>query len=136
MRMEILNEVSSLERVMKMLYSRFITMHMLVVHLNDWQQNCARRACILSDLHTIVYHMKTWNMRYKGAPSHLPKMMKPRVVELKACIPIQVWNYGELPQFITSLQASHERLIRTMDVIMRMYVIPFICKLTEAKAKN
>lgn len=63
----ILDEVFSLETVMQMLYSRFGTVHKSVVHLNDWQQHCARRACILSNIHTTIDHMQTWTMRYKGA---------------------------------------------------------------------
>lgn len=34
----ILNEVSSLETVMRTLYSTFITMHKSIVHLNGWQK--------------------------------------------------------------------------------------------------
>ena len=86
LRKAILDEISSLEIVMRVLYSRFGTVHKTVVHLNGWQQRCARRACILSKLHAVVDYMQTWAMRYKGAPLHLLKMMKPKAVELKARI--------------------------------------------------
>ena len=126
LRREILDEVSSLEIVMRKLYFRFITVHKSVVHLNSWQQCCARRACILLDLHTSVDHMEIWTMRYKGCPFHFPKMMKPKGVELKAHIWSQIQNYEELLQFITSLKASHARVFRSMDVIMHVHAIPFI----------
>ena len=54
---EILDEVLSLEPVMKALYSKFGTMHKVVVHLNSWQHRCVRRACILSNMHTTVDYM-------------------------------------------------------------------------------
>lgn len=97
LRIAILDEVSSLEAVMQILYSRFVTMHKSVVHLNGWQQHCARRARILSNFHIVVDRMQTWTMRYKGAPLHFPKMMKTKVVELKARIQSEIWNYEELP---------------------------------------
>jgi len=83
---EILDKVLSLDTVMWVLYSKFGTVHKAAVHLNGWQQRCARRARILSNVHVVVDYMKTWMMRYKEAPLHLPKMMKSRAVELKACI--------------------------------------------------
>lgn len=86
LRREILDEVSSLGIFMWKLYFIFVTMHKSVVHLNGWQQCYARRAHILSDLHIVFYHMQTWTMRCKGAQFHLSKMIKPRVVELKAHI--------------------------------------------------
>ena len=46
----------------------FGIVHKVVVHLNGWQQHYARRARILSYLHTVVDHMQTWTMRYKGSP--------------------------------------------------------------------
>ena len=61
----------------------------------------------MSNLHTAIDHTKIWTVRYKGAPVYLPKMMKPKAVELKACIGSQMQNYEELPQLITILQASH-----------------------------
>jgi hypothetical protein len=57
----------------------------------------------LKNIHTVVDNMQAWMMKYKGAPLHLPKMMKVRVVELKACIQSQIRNDEELPQLITSL---------------------------------
>ena len=102
---EILDEVLSLDIVMRALYSKFGTMHNAVIHLNGWQQRCARRARILSNVHVVVDYMQTWMMRYKGAPLHLPKMMKPGAVDLKARIWSQIQNYEELPQLITSIQA-------------------------------
>lgn len=74
-------------------------------------------------------------MRYKGAPLNLPKMMKPRVVELKACIWGQIRNYEDLLQLITSLQASHAWLFRSMDVFVHAHAIPSIVTLTKAKRK-
>ena len=79
LRKEILDEVLSLDTVMQALYSKFGTVHKVVVHLNGWQHRCARRARILSNLHAAVDYMQTWTMRYKGVPLHLPKMMKPGV---------------------------------------------------------
>jgi len=63
-------------------------------------------------------------------------MMKPKAVELKTHIRSQIRNYEELPQLITSLQASHAQVFRSMDVIVRAHAIPSIGALTEAKAKN
>lgn len=115
---------------MRALYSRVGIVHKAVVHLNGWQQCCARRAHILSNLHTSIDHMQTWTMKYKGAPLHFPKMMKPMEVELKACIWSQTQNYEELQQLITSLQASHARVFRSMDVVVYKHAIPSIGKLT------
>lgn len=89
----ILEEVLSLDTFMWLLYSKFGTMHKAVVHLNSWQQRFVRRECILSNVHAAIDYMRTWMMRYKGALLHLPKMMKPRVVELKACIRSHIRNY-------------------------------------------
>lgn len=121
---------------MRTLYSRFVTVHKSIVHHNSWKQCYARRARVLSNLHTIVDRMQTWAMRYKGAPLHLPKMMKPKAIDLKARIHCQIPNYEELPQLITYLQASHAWVFKSMDVIMRMHTIPSIGTLTEAKSKN
>ena len=66
---------------------------------------------------------------------HLSKMMKPRAVELKACIWSQIRNYEELPKLITSLHASHARVFRIMDVVMRAHVITSIGTLTQVKKK-
>lgn len=82
----ILDEVSPLETFMQMSYSRFTIVHKSVVVLNDWQQHCARRAHILSNLDTVVYRMQIWTIRYKGSPSYFPKMMKPKAVELNESI--------------------------------------------------
>ena len=103
----ILDDVLSLDTVMQAMYSRFGNVNKAVFHINGWQQRCARRARIFSNVHVVVDYMQTWTMRYKGAPLHLPKMMKPKVVKLKAHIRSQIWNYEYLPQLITSLQASH-----------------------------
>ena len=94
---KILDELLSLETIMQNLYFRFVTMHKSVIHLNGWKQRCARRPRIFSDIHTVVNHMQIWTMRYKGAPLHLPKMMKPKEVVLKAPIQSQIQNYEELP---------------------------------------
>jgi len=80
--------------------------------------------------------MKILKMRYKGAPFHLPKVMKLKVVELKAGIWSQIQKYEEPPQCMTSLQASHVGVFRSMDIIMCMHVIPSIGTLTEVKSKN
>ena len=81
---------------MRALYSKFGTVHKAIVHLNSWQHLCARRARTLSSVHTIVDYMKTWTMRYKEAPLHLPKMMKARAIKVKACIRSPIQNYEEL----------------------------------------
>ncbi len=39
----ILDEVLSLDTVMRALYSKFSTMHQAVVHLHRWKHRCARR---------------------------------------------------------------------------------------------
>jgi len=80
--------------------------------------------------------MQTWEMMYKGDPLHLSKMMKPKVIELKACIWSQIQNYEELPQLITSLWASHARVFRSMDVIVRTHTIPSIDTFTEENSKK
>lgn len=38
------------------------------------------------NLHDVVDDMKTWTMKYKEAPLHLPKMMTANAVEMKAHI--------------------------------------------------
>ena len=50
----ILDEVLSLETVMRALYSKFGTMHKVIIHLNGWKQRCARRARIPLNVHTVV----------------------------------------------------------------------------------
>ena len=82
----ILDEVLSLDTVMRALYSKFGTMHQAVIHLHGWQQRCARRVCILKNIHIVVDNMRTWMMKYKGDPLHLPKMMKANAVKLQAHI--------------------------------------------------
>ena len=117
-------------------YFRVVTVHKSLLHINGWKKHCARRAHIFTDIHTIFNHMQIWKMRYKGAPLYLPKMMKLKVVELKARIQSQIQNHEKLSQLITNLQASHARVFRSMDVIMHMHVIPSISTLTEVKTKN
>ena len=51
---EILNEVLSLETVMRMLYLIFGTMHKLVLQLNGWHKCYTRRAHIFSNLDTVI----------------------------------------------------------------------------------
>lgn len=136
MRRVIFYEVSSLETVMRKLYFRFVTVHKSFVHLSGWKQCYARRECILSDLHTTVDHMQIWKIRYKGAPFHMPKMMKPSAVNLKACIRSKIGNYEELPQLITSLWVPHARVLRIMNVILHTHVIPSIDTLTKVKTKS
>jgi len=131
----ILDEVFSLETVTQALYSKFGIVHKAVVHLNVWQQCCARRAHILSNFHTDVDYMQTWTMRYKGASLHLPKMMKPKAIEIKERIPSQIWNYEELSQLITSLQVSHAWVFRSMDFVVHADAIPSIGTLAKAKTK-
>lgn len=82
---------------MWILYSRFITVHKLDIHLDSWQHHYARRARILSNMNTIIDDMKTWIMRYKWSPLHFQNMMKSKVIELKARIQSQIQNYEELP---------------------------------------
>jgi len=83
---EFLDEVLSLNIVMRALYSKFGIMHKAFVHLNGWQQRYARRACILMNVHVVVDDMQTWTMKYKGARLHFPKMMRVNEVKLKARI--------------------------------------------------
>lgn len=90
----------------------------------------------MSDIHTIINHMQIWTIRYKGPPLHLPKMMKPKAVELKARIWSQIYNYEEFPQLITNLEASHVGVLKRMDVIVCTHVIPSIGTLTDVKEKN
>lgn len=66
---------------------------------------------------------------------NMPKMMKPKVVELKDHIWSQIWNYEDLSYLITSLQASHARVFKSMDVVVHTHVIPSIGKLIEVKTK-
>ena len=81
-------------------------------------------------MHATVDYMQTWKMRYKGASLHLPKMMNPREVELKARILSQIQNYEELPQLVTSLQASRASVFKSMDVVVCAHAIPSIGTLT------
>lgn len=53
----ILDEVLSLDKVMRALFSKFGTMHKEVFHLNRWQQRCARRARIMLNVHVFVDDM-------------------------------------------------------------------------------
>jgi len=78
----ILDELLSLHIVMRELYSKFSTVHQAVVHLHGWQHRCVRRAHILKNMHAVIDNMKAWMMKYKGAPLHLPKMMRANAVEL------------------------------------------------------
>ena len=133
---EIVDEVLSLGTVMEVLYSKFGIVHKAVIHLNGWKQWCARRARIFSNVHVVVNYMQTWMMRSKGAPLHFPKMMNPRAIELKAHIWCQIQNYEELPQLITSLQASHACVFKSMDVVVHTHAIPSIGNLTQVKIKE
>ena len=132
---EILDEVLSLDTVMWLLYSKFGTVHKLIIHLNGWQQRCARREHSLLNVHVIVDYMQTWMIRYKGALLHLPKMMNPRAVDLQERIWCQIQNYEELPQLITSLQASHAPMFKSIDLVVCAHAIPSIWTLTQAKTK-
>ena len=71
---------------MQALYSKFGTVHKEIIHLNGWQQRCARRPRILANLHATIDDMKKCTMKYKEAPLHMPKLMRASVVKLKACI--------------------------------------------------
>ena len=53
----ILDEVLSLDTVMRALYSKFGNVHKAVVHLNGWQQLCVRKARILANVHDVVDYM-------------------------------------------------------------------------------
>lgn len=83
---EILEEVLSLDTVTWALYSKFSTVHQVVVHLHGWQHPCVRRDCILKNIHVVIDNMRAWMMEYKGALLHLPKMMKANAVKLQARI--------------------------------------------------
>ena len=54
---EILDEVLSLDTVMRAFYSKFGTVHKAVVHLNKWQQRYARRVRILSNVYVAIDYM-------------------------------------------------------------------------------
>ena len=58
----------------------------------------------MSNLYVDIDYMKTCTMRYKGAPLHLLKMMKPKVVELKAHIQSEIRKYKEFQQLISSFR--------------------------------
>jgi len=89
----------------------------------------------MTNLHAVVDYMQEWTMRYKGAPLHLPKMMKFSAVELKAHIQSHFQNYEELSQLITSIQASHACVFKSMDVVVHTHAIPYIGTLTQVKTK-
>jgi len=74
-------------------------------------------------------------MRYKVALLHMPMMIKPKVVELKAWIRSQIQNYEELSQLITCLQASHAHVFKSVDVVVHAYAMPSIGTLTQVKKK-
>ena len=78
------------------------------------------------NVHVVVDDMQTWIMKYKGSPLHLPKMMRANVVKLKAHIRSQIRSYEYLLQLITSIQDSHARVSKRMDVVVCMHVIPSI----------
>ncbi len=84
----------------------------------------------MEKLHVVVDYIQKWMMRYKGAPLHLPKMLKAIAVELKACIQSQIENYEELPQLITSIHDSHACVFKSMDVVVYAHAIPSIGTLT------
>ena len=132
----ILDEVLSLDMVMRALYSKFGTVHKAIVHLNGWQQRCARTTHILTNIHVVVDNMQAWTMKYKGALLHLPKMMRADAVELQARIWSQIHNYEDLPQLITSTQASHARVFKSMDVVVHTHAIPSLGNLTHEKTKK
>jgi len=115
---------------MRALYSKFGIVHKAIVHLLVFQQRCDRRARILLNVHVVIDYMQTWTMSYKGALLHLPRMMKPIAVELKACIRSQIRNYEDLVQLITGIQASHARVFKSMDVVVCAHAIPYIGNLT------
>ena len=132
----ILDEVLCLDIVMRALYSKFGTVHKAFIHLNGWQQRCAKRAHILTNIHDFVDYSQTWTMKYKGDPLHLLKMMRPNAVELKAHIRSQIWNYEDLPWLITSIQASHTWVFKSMDVVVCTHVIPSLGTLTQVNTKK
>lgn len=62
--------------------------------------------------------------------------MKANVVEMQECIWSQIWNYEDLLQFITGIQASHAWVFKSMEDVMHTYAIPSLGTLTEAKTKK
>jgi len=88
------------------------------------------------NIHVVVDEMQTWTMKYKGAPLHLPKMMRVNVVELKAHIQSQIWKYEDLPQLIKIIQVSHARVFKSMDVVVHTHAIPSLGTFTQAKTKK
>ena len=65
----------------------------------------------------------------------MPKMMNPKAVELKERIRSQIRNYEEFQQLITSLQTSHARVLKSMDIVVCTHVISSIRTLTQEKTK-
>lgn len=84
------------------------------------------------NLHVVFDGMQMWRMKYKGTQLHFPKMMRTNAFELKS----HIWNYEELPQLITTIQASHALVFKTMDVVVCTHVIPSIGNLNQAKKKK
>lgn len=101
-----------------------------IVHLYSFQHQCERIAQTLKDIHTAIAHMQELKIRYKGASIYLHKKMKPHTELEKAWIHMQIRNYGQIPSLITSIEASYERLFKSLDVIVQMHKICSIGTLT------
>jgi len=62
---EIMDELLSLDTIIKVFYSKLGIVHKTVVHLNGWQQRCDRRESIFLNVHIVFDYMKIWTIRYK-----------------------------------------------------------------------
>jgi len=69
--------VSTLETTMRKLYDEFVTVNKKVVHVHDLQQWSKEFLQTLRNMHVAITNVQEWKMRYKGAPLHFPKMIKP-----------------------------------------------------------
>lgn len=118
------------------LYGRFVTVHKAIVHIYGFQEQCAKIAQSLKDIHIFITHVQEWTMRYKGASLSLQNIMKPRAKLEKAWIQMLIRNYEKLPLPITRIEASYACFFKIPDVIVRTHRFPSIITLTQAMKKN
>ncbi len=123
MRKFILVIVSKLETTMRKLYDELFTMHKEVFRVHVLQQRSKEFVQTLRNIHATITHVEEWKMQYKGAPLHLPKMMKPQIELEKAKVHMLIQNYKQLTPFISSIQASYARLLKLLD----LYGCCFLC---------
>lgn len=75
-------------------------------------------------------------MWYKGAPLHLPKMMKPQAKLDKVKTPMSIQYYEQLASFVYGIHDSYSWLYKSLDVMVRTHMLSSIGSLNEAKYKN